>query len=700
MPANRSSSDSSGGAPLHSRALEATPLKDGLGSTTKSSDTPSDDEMALVQASNKFNELVNDAHGYRPIVAADEYHQGHHLRRPSTVRPLPSFPGQASFDSMSIGISPSVASSPLYRGFGDIQARLFTAQQYVRITPGFNNEQAQTMQSLLVGIGQDLTRYTTTLIQEHTKSQHQAGELRVQYEKAQKELLSRRQQISDLQDQYRELVQEKDLEIKTVASLEKQIESHQIEVKRLQKLTKGYEQKHMKQIQALEDEVKSLRLSQSNSMQLVKITGPTKGKKAADEDANPDNGEDARKLKTPVSGRRKSLLNPTAPEFGPRSSKTDHSKEMLPLLRKYANESALKANQSMEPQDARAYSGNSFEPTRHTTTRMGFRGGSSGPSSGLNNAFGTNSKALVPSGSHQQSRFRSVAEFANVDFSYLQAKPEWDQEDVTHGFVRLFGMIEGLIAKHYITAPFNEDDKMLAVSYPATWTYVLSMGLKNQTQSASHMTDLLTKFDCRHWVMKRIVVDYIVNRLIVPEIFYGFNDAIDSHLHALQGRMKSRVAGQSGGRPQGLERQRIVNDHAKVIQFIIEAPEADDFKRRTVAKHVGMLHDILRPMRSCIIEDEQARKGLTIVINAAYTITTKIWTSGMTLHYYFPETGSKFAYGTMRALNYTDTPSDQMQYQQYRIMLVVTPTLSLRDDRDMDRLRTHELLKSDVLVMR
>lgn len=162
----------------------------------------------------------------------------------------------------------------------------------------------------------------------------------------------------------------------------------------------------------------------------------------------------------------------------------------------------------------------------------------------------------------------------------------------------------------------------------------------------------------------------------------------------------TNVAISGGARPQGLERQRIVMDHAKVIQFILESPQIDDFKRQTVAKHVDMLHDILRPMRNCVIEDDQARKALTIVVNAAWAITTKIWSSGMTLHYYFPETGSKFAFGTMRSLNYGETPSEQMQYQQYRIMLVVTPTLSLRDDRDMDRLRTHELLKSDVLVMR
>lgn len=112
MSGLRSSSDSSGGAKLN-RALYTTPNKDDndMGSTTKSSDSPSDDELALVEASDQFNKLVNDAHGYRPLVAADEYHQGHHLRRPSTVRPQGNFAGQNPFGSPGTSVPPSVASS-------------------------------------------------------------------------------------------------------------------------------------------------------------------------------------------------------------------------------------------------------------------------------------------------------------------------------------------------------------------------------------------------------------------------------------------------------------------------------------------------------------------------------------------------------------------------------------------------------------
>lgn len=138
----------------------------------------------------------------------------------------------------------------------------------MRITPGFNNDQAQTIQSLLVGVGQDLTHFATRVIGEHTKSQHQAGELRVQYERAQNELLSRRKQISELQEQYKELVHEKGLESKTVARLENQIETYQGEVKRLQRLAKEYDQKHKQQVQ-----VSSCRDFSSSSLHKSLLTG-------------------------------------------------------------------------------------------------------------------------------------------------------------------------------------------------------------------------------------------------------------------------------------------------------------------------------------------------------------------------------------------------------------------------------------------
>lgn len=380
----------------------------------------------------------------------------------------------------------------------------------------------------------------------------------MQYEKAQTELLSRRQQIADLQTKYRELSKDKDQHAKIATGLEKQIESQQKDIQRLQKLAQNFEQKRVKQVkvchhcdfsklipryvadkyheQELETEIKSLRLERDNKMQLVKVS----------KTANDENDSDNEDVETPTNNnrgpptkRRESFLNPNASEFGPRGAKADHSKEMLPLLRKYATEGATKAP-TTQTQDARSYTPGNFEPPKPAPSRMGFRSGTPATPFGLTNTFGAKSNALVRANTPRQTGFRAVTEFGSVDFNALQNKPAWEAEDVAHGFARLFGLIEGLIAKNHITPPFNEADSMLVHTNPATWNYILSMGLKNPTHSASHMADLLTKFKCRHWVMKRILVDYIINRLIVPEIFFGFNDAIDSHLSALQSRMRSR----------------------------------------------------------------------------------------------------------------------------------------------------------------
>jgi peptidoglycan hydrolase CwlO-like protein len=120
----------------------------------------------------------------------------------------------------------------------------------VRITPGFTTDQGTVIKSLLVGVGQDLTHFATNIIQEHTKAQHQVGELRVQYEKAQKELLSRRHQITDLQEQYKSVKKSKIGSEREIQRLEETLAESKAEVKRLQKLAKTYDTRHAKQVQA------------------------------------------------------------------------------------------------------------------------------------------------------------------------------------------------------------------------------------------------------------------------------------------------------------------------------------------------------------------------------------------------------------------------------------------------------------------
>ena len=110
----------------------------------------------------------------------------------------------------------------------------------------------------------------------------------------------------------------------------------------------------------------------------------------------------------------------------------------------------------------------------------------------------------------------------------------------------------------------------------------------------------------------------------------------------------------------------------------------------------------MKPMRGSQVTDEAGIKAMTILIKAAWNATCKIWTSKMTLHHYFPDCGTKFAIATMSALNgqlLATTPA-QLQFNQYRISFVVAPTLTLRDDREANFMRTFGIRKAEVIVMK
>lgn len=180
---------------------------------------------------------------------------------------------------------------------------------------------------------------------------------------------------------------------------------------------------------------------------------------------------------------------------------------------------------SYSTQDARAYSSGHESSSRDRRPSNAPFGRKSSQAPG---PFGNSSGELSTGGE----RFRIAKD-----------KVDWDTQDIYAGFSRLYELMEGLVATQHCDGPFHDPDSSLYMTHPDTWAYVLSMGLPNKAQSASHMTHLLGDSDCRHFVIKRIMVDYVFNRLISPDVFYGFSAEMDGHLRALQERMRTRAPG-------------------------------------------------------------------------------------------------------------------------------------------------------------
>lgn len=280
-------------------------------------------------------------------------------------------------------------------------------------------------------------------------------------------------------------------------------------------------------------------MSGDNPMQLVKV-----------DDSNNNNNKP----------RRSSGLNPAAPAFGPRANagQTDKGKGKMPMpefpasnastIVPYNNNAgpsndperpltplAKKPNfgRQMPPQDARAYeSGYQGQQPPRNRRVDSISASTSGQSGLVSNQSSHNSNAVTPYKGGPGNSTVVINEYPNVI--------DWEPEDIQKGFGRLYEMMEGLVATQHCNPPFNDSDKMLHRSHPDTWNYILAMGLSNPVQSATHMSHLLGDPQCRHFVIKRVVVDYLFNCLISPDAFRDFSDEMDGHLEALQGKMRNK----------------------------------------------------------------------------------------------------------------------------------------------------------------
>lgn len=149
-------------------------------------------------------------------------------------------------------------------------------------------------------------------------------------------------------------------------------------------------------------------------------------------------------------------------------------------------------------------------------------------------------------------------------------------------------------------------------------------------------------------------------------------------------------------------RQRVIEDHAKIIKAIASAKEVSEFRRRTVDRHANIMGALLDPVRSQSVSAEEAQKSLRIMVAACWDISIKVWSSGKTLHYVFPECAAKFSPGTMEPLNahHLGATPEELVASMCRVSLVVTPTMTLRDDRDSARMQCHAIHKAQVIVMK
>jgi hypothetical protein len=94
-----------------------------------------------------------------------------------------------------------------------------------------------------------------------------------------------------------------------------------------------------------------------------------------------------------------------------------------------------------------------------------------------------------------------------------------------------------------------------------------------------------------------------------------------------------------------------------------------------------------------------AGRDLGAIAIKAWELSVKMHTSYLTFQVYFPETASKFSASTMVAKDRRRVNPIILQTRQTRLKLVITPVITMRDDRGTT-IKAKNLHLSSVLTMR
>ncbi|KAI1506195.1 hypothetical protein F5X99DRAFT_426239 [Biscogniauxia marginata] len=801
-PNSESSSQSDGGAPLRSSSDSGAPAQE-----TTRSESPTDEETALVRASVKFGDLndpFTESVNVPQSVAPTTYRVREGIPVPSPIGPTQQrsnvYPQAtpsprentgagmltryrnsfSSNDSRASGWAPN-AGPAAHRADVSMQMtesihrRIMTTIQYINVSPGCPSELANKHSQMLQEISQlvnstvndlrrDRDRAHEARNEEHEKFKqalYDESQTREQRDKAQQDLklaIEREQLLKQRIEMLNDHLDMAKRQVKSVEEDAKRFQEHHAKVTRDYK---GQDETHYKQIQALENEIKILRLRNSELATAAGVSEtsasikdatfspasvPESCVKVDDEGSRERSGlkeEDAAMLLENLkasakkagdtSGKRglSFIPNPKAPAWAPPagkpwgihgSSTTNSPIAVHPTATTHTGIGPLVKH---NPLSHGIYGTNDVRsslpfPGRRDTDDSALSHHSDATIGGPSAPYGSRGNPVPPTGTPAQTPRFGYAPFAtpkpedkgssgeeiwmprdpNSSGVIPRDKAEWDASDVQVAVERLYELTKGYVVNCHKKGPPNVESSALQAQEPQTWIYLTGLVYDNPKDASSHMRYLMNNDQYTAYVIQRMCVDYLFKKIVAPQVYMGFSSEMDGHLNALQAQI-STIA-QGNNRTTSRARQRVIEEHARLIQAIVASDKIKHFRSRVVDRHASMLAHILEPLRSRNVSHEQALKSLRIMVAATWDISTKVWTGGMTLHYVFPDTGSKYAFGTMDALNGRQVaPSPELlQFSQCRISLVVTPTLTLRDDRDRDYLKTFGIHRAEVLVMK
>lgn len=227
---------------------------------------------------------------------------------------------------------------------------------------------------------------------------------------------------------------------------------------------------------------------------------------------------------------------------------------------------------------------------------------------------------------------------------------------------------------------------------PKLWDYILKVATcyKDANAAPKHALFMLNSPEHRPHFISRLMLQYMEQEMLHPKFWLGWDDETDIELRKV-GPIIDFI-----GYP--LEQRRTARQQLRtIVEGIAKDEEYSRFRAFKTNEHAKRLKDIVGPFVSSPVAGTDASVGLLSVANTAMEISHKIMASRLSFAYTWNECAVKFSHDSHIALN-SDLNGLALQHKHTRICLVVTPSISYRDDNGFS-IVPRGVTKAQVLVM-
>jgi hypothetical protein len=145
------------------------------------------------------------------------------------------------------------------------------------------------------------------------------------------------------------------------------------------------------------------------------------------------------------------------------------------------------------------------------------------------------------------------------------------------------------------------------------------------------------------------------------------------------------------------ERQSIVDKTGQTIGAILKDPDFPAFRQRKESFHQQRLKTIVGPLMDLTASRHDAGFDLHNIASTAFQVSANMFQSRLNFQFVWNDTCSKFV-AECHVAKDTNLDPSTLQTKQWRLKLVITPGITLRDDRGLN-LVPKRVLRSEVLVM-